>query len=125
SAWKDNDRGVYVSGPFYSEKGDKAVITLRSVDNKDRWIALIDLSNLALKILDRQRDEAWIGGPGIGYNQSSGTVGWVDDQHFYFQSEATGYSHLYVVNVVSGEKKDRKSTRLNSSHVKISYAVFC
>src|SRR5690606_41997886 len=23
------------------------------------------------------------------------------------------------------EKKDRKSTRLNSSHVKISYAVFC
>src|SRR5690606_1521389 len=24
-----------------------------------------------------------------------------------------------------GETKDRKSTRLNSSHVKISYAVFC
>src|SRR5690606_41311867 len=24
-----------------------------------------------------------------------------------------------------GEKVDRKSTRLNSSHVKISYAVFC
>src|SRR5690606_41472504 len=26
---------------------------------------------------------------------------------------------------VSGEYSDRKSTRLNSSHVKISYAVFC
>src|SRR5690606_41897712 len=25
----------------------------------------------------------------------------------------------------SGERLDRKSTRLNSSHVKISYAVFC
>src|SRR6266498_4206725 len=24
-----------------------------------------------------------------------------------------------------GERKDRKSTRLNSSHVRISYAVFC
>src|SRR5207302_8162166 len=24
-----------------------------------------------------------------------------------------------------GERQDRKSTRLNSSHVKISYAVFC
>src|SRR5436309_7438143 len=24
-----------------------------------------------------------------------------------------------------GDKEDRKSTRLNSSHVKISYAVFC
>src|SRR5438874_10776555 len=26
---------------------------------------------------------------------------------------------------MSGETKDRKSTRLNSSHVEISYAVFC
>src|SRR5690606_42054129 len=25
----------------------------------------------------------------------------------------------------AGARKDRKSTRLNSSHVKISYAVFC
>src|SRR5690606_40535297 len=27
--------------------------------------------------------------------------------------------------VMSGKAKDRKSTRLNSSHVKTSYAVFC
>src|SRR5690606_40804878 len=27
--------------------------------------------------------------------------------------------------VLAGTSKDRKSTRLNSSHVKISYAVFC
>src|SRR5690606_19516229 len=27
--------------------------------------------------------------------------------------------------VTARDKKDRKSTRLNSSHVKISYAVFC
>src|SRR5690606_41667442 len=33
---------------------------------------------------------------------------------------------LKRVNVLeSGDTKDRKSTRLNSSHVKISYAVFC
>src|SRR5690606_41809639 len=30
-----------------------------------------------------------------------------------------------VPSVPSGTKTDRKSTRLNSSHVKISYAVFC
>src|SRR5690349_22717933 len=32
-----------------------------------------------------------------------------------------------VVNTVEGiqEMRDRKSTRLNSSHVEISYAVFC
>src|SRR5690606_42135023 len=27
--------------------------------------------------------------------------------------------------LISGDLEDRKSTRLNSSHVKISYAVFC
>src|SRR5690606_39745564 len=35
-------------------------------------------------------------------------------------------SHVYVMGVDSSEANlDRKSTRLNSSHVKISYAVFC
>src|SRR5690349_23032462 len=29
------------------------------------------------------------------------------------------------VQEMGGEAKDRKSTRLNSSHVEISYAVFC
>src|SRR5436309_15712471 len=29
------------------------------------------------------------------------------------------------VQVIGFDAKDRKSTRLNSSHVKISYAVFC
>src|SRR5690606_40319360 len=45
--------------------------------------------------------------------------------------------HVYVLStvdidcdevaneVVTAELEDRKSTRLNSSHVKISYAVFC
>src|SRR5690606_42106934 len=30
-----------------------------------------------------------------------------------------------VLGILSKKRKDRKSTRLNSSHVKISYAVFC
>src|SRR5690606_40740657 len=30
-----------------------------------------------------------------------------------------------VRNALIGANEDRKSTRLNSSHVKISYAVFC
>src|SRR5690625_2569150 len=40
------------------------------------------------------------------------------------------YHFLFVKNTlywwwILSEKKDRKSTRLNSSHVAISYAVFC
>src|SRR5690606_41762581 len=37
-----------------------------------------------------------------------------------------GGDNLYLVSIhVEREDGDRKSTRLNSSHVKISYAVFC
>src|SRR5438874_4494544 len=40
-----------------------------------------------------------------------------------------GFVHVVVDNVRKGKKAlsaaDRKSTRLNSSHVEISYAVFC
>src|SRR6266511_5411967 len=34
-------------------------------------------------------------------------------------------AYRVIDTVVMGNKRDRKSTRLNSSHVKISYAVFC
>src|SRR5690554_7536888 len=43
---------------------------------------------------------------------------------------STSYSPLIFMNIVGrsapgGTMRDRKSTRLNSSHVRISYAVFC
>src|SRR5690606_41430184 len=46
---------------------------------------------------------------------------------FLETDEQTGRSDYFLLNVASGTiaKADRKSTRLNSSHVKISYAVFC
>src|SRR5436305_2411442 len=43
-------------------------------------------------------------------------------------AEKWGWSHTSIRALSSeGEKRsrDRKSTRLNSSHVRISYAVFC
>src|SRR5438874_7309063 len=43
------------------------------------------------------------------------------------QSETPAHLPLFFVNSISrvGSCSDRKSTRLNSSHVEISYAVFC
>src|SRR5262245_62714152 len=35
------------------------------------------------------------------------------------------FKNRTVVSLLSGEPEDRKSTRLNSSHLGISYAVFC
>src|SRR3954449_10474467 len=39
-------------------------------------------------------------------------------------SELQSHSHL-VCRLLLDKKRDRKSTRLNSSHTLISYAVFC
>lgn len=98
-------RRIVVMAPSWSDDAKYAVCVVRSFDNKDRWIMSLDAKTGKMKLLDRQRDEAWIGGPGIGFNLSSGNVGWIDNETFYFQSEADGYSHLYTVNVKTGEKK--------------------
>lgn len=103
--WKEETREVYTNGPYFSKDGTKAVMVVRSHDNKDRWIALLDLETGKLTNLDRQRDEAWIAGPGIGYNRGGGNIGWLgDNETVYFQSEETGYSHLYLLNVNTGRK---------------------
>ncbi|QDH80659.1 S9 family peptidase [Echinicola soli] len=103
--WKEENRPVITSGAYFSQNS-QAMVNIRSTDNKDRWIALLDLEDGTLKTLDRQRDEAWIAGPGIGYSFGGGTLGWLPDgEHIYFQSEATGYSHLYLYNVKNNKKK--------------------
>ena len=49
----------------------------------------------------------------------------VEDLHFTYNGEKTALNGVDL-NIYEGEKiADRKSTRLNSSHANISYAVFC
>ncbi len=95
-------RGVMINGPYWNAAGTVAIVDIRSQDNKDRWIMQLDAETAKLKLIDRQRDEAWIGGPGI--SAFGATLGWINDNQFYFQSEATGYSHLYVYDMTSGKK---------------------
>ncbi len=100
-----NPKPVNVLSPIFSEDG-KAVVVVLSHDNKDRWICLLDLNAGEIKQLDHQHDKAWIGGPGIGgWGGSMGNLGWVDNNTIWFQSEETGYSHLYALNVATGEKR--------------------
>lgn len=112
----------------FSPDGRHAVIDVNARDNKDRWLASLDLETGTVTSLDRQHDEAWIGGPGMY------TTGWIPGTNtFYFQSEKTGYSHLYTVDVTSGQirqltdgqfevfqpqlSKDAKSWTFSSSEV--------
>jgi dipeptidyl aminopeptidase/acylaminoacyl peptidase len=98
---KNANRAVSFFGPVWSPKGTYAVLDIRSDDNKDRWLMIWDTAANKLRLLDRQRDEAWIGGPGINF----GAMGWIDENTFWFQSEATGYSHIYTISAATGEKK--------------------
>jgi hypothetical protein len=58
-------RSVTVYGPYWSPGGVNAVFEIRSNDHKDRWLMLRDTATNKLKLLDRQRDEAWIGVPAL------------------------------------------------------------
>ncbi len=81
-----------------------ALVDLRSHDNKDRWLVLLNGATGHITPLDRQHDEAWIAGPGItGFG--GGNTGWIDGNTIWFQSEASGYSHLYTLNVQTRMKK--------------------
>lgn len=97
-------RPVNFGSMSWSPKGTYAVLEIRSQDNKDRWLMKFDRDKGTFSLLDRQRDEAWIGGPGTGGFGTSST-GWIDDQLFWFRSESSGYSHIYSVNLLTGERK--------------------
>lgn len=100
-----DDRKFIMHDMIYSEDGKENILDIRSYDNKDRWIVQVDLASGKTKLIEKQHDEAWIGGPGIsGWNMVSGTLGWIDNSTVYYQSEETGYSHLYTKNVSSGNK---------------------
>ena len=94
---KSSPRKLWINEVYWNESNDIAIVDIRSVDNKDRWLMQLDPSTAKLSLMNRQRDEAWVGGPG---NSSYRAVaGWINDHSFYFQSEQTGYSHLYTYDL--------------------------
>ena len=113
---KNEDRSVSLLGPIWSEDGRYAIIIADAADNKDLWILKLDVNTGNVSVLDRQRDEAWIGGPGVGGR----SLGWIDASRFYYQSEATGYSHLYVFNIATGEKKQLTSGKWEVQSLQLS-----
>jgi len=113
---KNADRAVNLSNPIWNDSGSFAIVVAESLDNKDLWILKLDAATGNLSVLDRQRDEAWIGGPGVG----PGNISWIDHTHFYFQSEASGYSHLYVFDTAKGSKKQLTSGKWEVQKLQLS-----
>jgi dipeptidyl aminopeptidase/acylaminoacyl peptidase len=88
-------RSLSITEIAWNEQTDRALIDVRALDNKDRWILLFDGRQGRFQTIDRQHDDAWIAGPGIGGTFGGGAMGWIDSSRAWFQSEKTGYAHLY------------------------------
>ncbi|MEF9979520.1 MAG: DPP IV N-terminal domain-containing protein, partial [Thermomonas sp.] len=81
---------------LWSNDGRNAAVMVRAIDNKDRWIATVDLANAKLQPRHRLTDPAWIN---WGFNE----FGWLPDaKTLWYLSEESGYSHLYTLD---GAKK--------------------
>ena len=74
----------------WSDDARNAAVMVRAIDNKDRWIASVDLAAATLQSRHRLTDGAWIN---WGFNE----FGWLpDNRSLWFLSEQGGYSHLYT-----------------------------
>ncbi|MFN8239425.1 MAG: prolyl oligopeptidase family serine peptidase [Bacteroidales bacterium] len=115
---KPSRRSIRINEPVWTDDGSQAAVEIYANDNKDRWIMLLDIQTGKLSLIDRQHDDAWIGGPGIGYR---GSLGWLPDKKtLFFQSEETGFSHLYTVDVTTSAKKAWTSGNYEVSDLTLS-----
>ncbi|UPT69804.1 MAG: DPP IV N-terminal domain-containing protein [Flavobacterium sp. JAD_PAG50586_2] len=116
------ERAVYANPVIFSKDGKYAVADIRAQDNKDRWIISLNLEDGTFTEIEQQHDDAWIGGPGIpAYSFTPEVLGFLaDNQTIYFQSEATGYSHLYTYNLASGKKEQLTSGKWEVRDLTIS-----
>ncbi|BAJ00466.1 S9 family peptidase [Shewanella violacea] len=84
------DWGWSQSAIQWQGSGHSAAIMLESLDNKDRWIASLNIEKGSLKTEHRLHDNAWV-------NYTFNQFGWVTGtDSLYYLSEETGYSHLYL-----------------------------
>ena len=103
--YKNEDRIGYIAGPTWHPQGTQAILDIQANDHKDRWIVLLDPETGQVEPLDRQHDPAWVAGPGIG-SYRGGSLGWMPSgKEIWFQSEKTGYSHLYTLDIRSKKTK--------------------
>lgn len=84
------DWGWQAGAIRWTDDGEHAALMLEAWDNKDRWIASVDFAGKRFVSQDRLHDDAWI-------NYTHNEFGFLPDSDtLWFQSEADGYSHLYV-----------------------------
>ncbi|MDQ3495437.1 MAG: prolyl oligopeptidase family serine peptidase [Pseudomonadota bacterium] len=78
-------------GIQWADDSRAAALMLHAVDNKDRWLVTVDLTEATLRTRHRLTDPAWI-------NWNFNEFGWMaDNRRLWLLSEQSGWSHLYLV----------------------------
>lgn len=117
---KPEMRAVNFSSVIWSDDGAHCVVMIRSLDFKDCWIMKFDPSTRKLTLLDRQHDDAWVGGPTSGGFGEYAAIGWLkDNRRIWFTSEESGYSHLYTYDIITKTKKALTEGEFEVQQVKI------
>ncbi len=115
---KAENRGVVFFGPIWSDQGKNNVVIAQSIDNKDRWLLYLDVASHKFTSIDRLHDDAWVGGPALGFGMS--VTGWVNDNTLWFLSEETGYSHLYTYDFTTKKRQALTSGKYEVQRVDLS-----
>jgi dipeptidyl aminopeptidase/acylaminoacyl peptidase len=94
-------RPAQVEAMTWTRDGNMVAVQLHSVDNKDRWLATVDLEDAELESQHQLTiNNGWI-------NYYDNEFGWLpDNETLWYLSEESGYSHLYV------KKPGRRATQL-------------
>jgi len=109
-------REVLWQFPVFSKDGAYAVSSVRSADNKDRWLVLVDPETGASRIVDHLHDDAWVREP---FDDDDRLGFLADDRRVWFLSEKEGWNHLYTVDVSS---PGAEAHALTSGHWEVARA---
>jgi len=100
-------RGVQIWTPKWSPDGMQLLLYIRANDNKDRWIATVDLDEMKVRGQHRISDEAWV-------NSRHTAHGWLNDNRtLWFTSEDHGYLGIYT----KATDQRRSKTLVAGEHV--------
>jgi dipeptidyl aminopeptidase/acylaminoacyl peptidase len=95
----------------WHNSGNQVALMLKALDNKDRWIATVDLAKKTLVPQHRLHDNAWV-------NYAFNDYGWLNNsESLYYLSEESGYSHLYI------KPLNAKAKKLTSGSFEVSNPV--
>jgi dipeptidyl aminopeptidase/acylaminoacyl peptidase len=98
----------------WSPKEELLGVELRSTDNKDRWLCVIDPQGELELLLEHRRDPAWIGWDFAQWD-------WLPDgSGLWWLSERSGYSQLYVQRLDESTSRALTPARSEASVPRLS-----